>query len=58
VHHTDDLHNYITPTKLANLQKTIEHYLWHYPTAKSIRLDVAFVKWNTILDIYRNVTNN
>lgn len=66
VHHTDDLHNYITPTKLSSLKRTIEYYLWtrgHDPLLgllppKSIRLDVAFVRWNIILDIYRNVTNN
>jgi len=58
VDRTNDLHEYITPTKLANLQMTIESYLRHYPTKKPFRLDVAFVRWNTIFDIYRNVTNN
>jgi len=58
VHHTDDLHNYITPTKLSALKKTIEYYLRRHPTRKPIRLDIAFVKWNIIFDIYRNVTNN
>jgi Holliday junction resolvase-like predicted endonuclease len=58
VHHTDDLHNYITPTKLSALKRTIEYYLRHHSTKKPIRLDIAFVKWNIIFDIYRNVTNN
>ena len=58
VHHTDDLHNYITPTKLWALQRTIEYYLYKHPSKKPIRLDIAFVRWNTIFSIYRNVTNN
>ena len=58
VHHTDDLYNYITPVKLSALQKTINYYLYKHPQHKPFRLDVAFVKWNTIFQIYKNVTNN
>lgn len=58
VDHTDDLHNYVTPLKLSTLEKTIQYYLYKHPTTKLIRLDIAFVRANTILDIYRNITNN
>jgi|GEM_PF-447511 len=58
VDRTNDLHEYITPTKLSTLQRTIENYLRHYPSKKPFRLDVAFVKENSILCIYKNVTNN
>lgn len=57
VDRTNDLHEYITPTKLSALQRTIENYLRHYPTQKPFRLDIAFVKENSILCIYKNVTN-
>jgi len=58
VNHTENLDCYITRNKIKNLIRTIDHYLYHYPTTKLIRLDVAFVKDNNILEIYENITNN
>lgn len=46
----DDLHDYITPKKLTALHRTIQTYLWQYPTDKSIQFDVVFVKDNMIID--------
>lgn len=55
--HTTDLYEYITPRKLLTLKRTILNFLRHYHTPKRIRLDIAFVRHNTIFKIYENVTN-
>lgn len=53
----DDLQDYITPKKLWHLKHTINYYLMCYPTDKEYVLDVVFVRDNSILEIYNNVTN-
>lgn len=58
VDRTDDLYAYISPKKLWVLKRSIEFYLNNYPTDKAISLDVAFVCWNTIIEVYENVTNS
>ena len=55
VNSMDNLHDYITPKKLLALQKSIQTYLWKYPTQKLVRLDIVFVKWNEIVQIYEHV---
>ncbi|MBU0626722.1 YraN family protein [Patescibacteria group bacterium] len=44
VNHTQHLHEYITHHKITALQRTIQHFQYHYPSDKAIRLDVAFVR--------------
>lgn len=55
VNYMDNLHDYITPRKIATLQKSIQTYLWKYPTQKSVRLDIVFVKGNEIVEVYENI---
>ncbi len=58
VNRTQHLHDYVTPSKLKALFRTIQNFQHNYSTSKSIRLDVAFVRWNDILNVHENVTNN
>ncbi len=55
VNYIDNLHDYITSKKLHSLQKSIQTYLWKYPTKKSVRLDIVFVKENKIIEIFKNI---
>ncbi len=57
VDHIEDLQNYVTPKKLWHLIHTIEYYLVGHPTDKEYVLDVVFVRDNSILEAYENVTN-
>ena len=57
VDHIEDLQDYITPKKLWHVKHTIEYYLLNHPTDKEYLLDIVFVRNNSILDIYTNVTN-
>lgn len=57
VDHIDDLHNYITPKKLQAVSHTIDHYLHTHPTTMNYVLDIVFVRDNSILEIYQNITN-
>lgn len=54
----DDLHGYITPRKLKNLEKTIAAYLRKYKLEQDFRLDVVFVKNREILDIFEWVSTH
>ncbi len=58
VDQTEDLLDYITPHKKASLIKTIRQYSYEHPTSKEISLDLVFVRQNTILHHYTNITNN
>jgi len=53
----DDFFDYITLKKLGTIKKTIERYLLKHPTDKPYVLDIVFVKHNSIVEIYENVTN-
>ncbi|MFA6255771.1 MAG: YraN family protein [Candidatus Absconditabacterales bacterium] len=57
VDHIDDLQDYVTPKKLGHVKHTINFYLLTHPTDKEYVLDVVFVRDNSILQIYQNVTN-
>lgn len=58
VDQVDDLFSYISPHKLQTLKRTIQDYVFKHPTNKEMRVDIAFVKENTIFEIYENVTNS
>lgn len=57
VDHIEDIHGYLSPKKLWAVKRSIELYLYKHPHDKEISLDVAFVAWNSIVEIYENVTN-
>lgn len=57
VNNIDDLQDYLTPKKIWHLIHTIEYYLVSHPTDKEYILDVVFVRDNSILEVYENVTN-
>ena len=56
VNQVDDIFDYITPKKLWTIKRTMERYLLKHPTNKEYVLDVVFVKNNSIVEIYENVT--
>ena len=58
VDHTTDLLDYITPHKQAALLRTIIRFNYEHPSHKEISLDLVFVKQNTIIHHYPNITNN
>lgn len=58
VDHITDIDGYVTPKKIGFLSRAIEWYLTKYPSNHEISLDVAFVHWNTIIEVYENVTNS
>jgi len=58
VDHIDELQNYVTPKKLWHVKHTINYYLLTHPTDKEYTLDVVFVRDNSILEVYKNVTNS
>jgi putative endonuclease len=57
VNHINNLHNYVTQKKLYRIQKTIDNFLYHYqiPQQLSTRLDIVFVKHNTIIEVFTNI---
>lgn len=57
VNHIDDLQDYVTQKKLWHVKHTIDYYLLNHPTPMEYILDIVFVKNNSILDTYTNVTN-
>ena len=58
VDHTEDLLDYITPHKKSSLLRTISDFNYRHPTQKELSLDLVFVKQNSILHHYTNITNN
>ncbi len=58
VDYVNDLMWYIKPQKLKFLEKTIQDYMYKKKLEFDVRLDVAFVKDNTILEVFENVTNS
>ena len=52
-----DLKDYVTIKKLWNVKHTMEYYLYTHPTDKEYVLDVVFVRNNSIVEVYENVTN-
>lgn len=58
VNNTEDLHNYISKKKIQTIIKTIQFFNNEYPTNKQLRIDLVFIKENTILHHYQNISNN
>ena len=58
VDYMDDLMWYIKPQKLKFLERTIQDYMYKKNLDFDVRLDVAFVKNNSNLDVFENVTNS
>ncbi|MFZ2150763.1 MAG: YraN family protein [Candidatus Absconditicoccaceae bacterium] len=54
----DDIQGCVNPKKIYFLERSIEDYIAKQNIDKDIRLDVVFVKDNTIIQVYENVTNN
>lgn len=52
-----DLQDYVTPKKLWHVYHTINFYLMSHPTRKDYVLDVVFVRDNSIIEVFNNVTN-
>lgn len=55
VNYAHDLHDYITAKKLQALKRSIETYLRRYPTEKVVRVDVVFLKNNSIIEHIQDV---
>ncbi len=55
VNYIDNLHDYITPKKIFTLKNSIDTYLWKYPTSKTVRIDIVFVKDQKIIEIFKNI---
>lgn len=58
VDHIHDLQDYVTPKKLWHVKRAIEYYLLNHPTEHEHVLDIVFVRDNSILEFYENVTNS
>lgn len=58
VNNTEDLHNYISKKKIQTIIKTLQFFNNEYPTNKQLRIDLVFIKENTILHHYQNISNN
>lgn len=57
IDHTEDLIDYISRKKLSTLKKSIEHYCNQTPISyQSVRLDIVFVKNNSLYEIFENIT--
>lgn len=56
VDYMDDYFDYVTSKKLWTVKKTIERYLLKHPSDKPYVLDIVFVKHNSIVEAYENVT--
>ncbi len=54
----DDIDGYVTKKKIWLLDNTVQTYLMKNPSNKDISIDAVFVKWNQIVEIYQNITNN
>lgn len=55
VNYIENLHDYITAHKLQALQRSIETYLWKYPSEQQIRLDIVFVKGKQVVEVFENI---
>lgn len=51
----DDIYWYITQNKLNFLKKSIDYYVHNNDVKTDYRLDVVFIKWNEIYQVYENV---
>lgn len=54
----EELDHYISSKKIKTLERAIESYLLNHDNKKDIRLDIAFVKNDEIIEIYENISNS
>lgn len=54
----DDIDGYVTKKKIWFLSNVVQVYLMKNNTDKDVSIDAVFVKWNQIVEIYQNITNN
>ena len=59
INHIDELDGYISPKKIWLLHKTLQYYLQNLDESQfdEIRIDAVFIKNNTIIEIYQDITN-
>jgi len=50
--------NYLSPKKIQALERSIENYCYIKEIEKEIRLDLAFIQNNTVVEVYENISNN
>ena len=50
--------NYLSPKKIQSLERSIENYCYIKGIEKEIRLDLAFIQNNTVVEVYENISNN
>lgn len=50
-----EIHGYISPHKMKNLEYTIAHYLHKHPTHKLYKINVVFVENNSIKHIFKEM---
>ena len=50
--------NYLSPKKIQALERSIENYCYLKEIEKEIRLDLAFIQNNTVVEVYENISNN
>lgn len=54
----DDRNHYLSPRKIEALNRAIETYCSNHDIEKEIRLDVVFIQWGAVIEVYENVSNN
>jgi putative endonuclease len=52
----DEIHDYITASKLSNLMRSIQIYCMEHPKVGMMRLDVVFVRAGKVIEVFENVT--
>jgi putative endonuclease len=52
----DEIHDYISASKLSNLMRSIQIYCMENPKIWMMRLDVAFVRHGKVIEVFENVT--
>lgn len=52
----EEIHDYITPSKLSNLMRSIQIYCQEHPRVGMMRLDVVFVRQGRVIEVFENVT--
>ena len=56
VNYIEEIHDFITPSKMYALQRSIQIYIQEHPKVAEHRLDVVFVKYGKIIERFENVT--
>lgn len=51
-----EIHDFITPSKLSHLIRSIQIYGMEHPKVGMMRLDVVFVRAGKVIEVFENVT--